>query len=99
MQNFHTETGRIGKRGSYTIPSAFRKRFGLDCGSLVIAEECENGILIRPAVITPVEIYSDETIAGFLLSNATDEEDYKDALTEASQLAKNPEITLYSNPA
>jgi bifunctional DNA-binding transcriptional regulator/antitoxin component of YhaV-PrlF toxin-antitoxin module len=35
-----------------------RRRFGIDEGSLVIAEERDDGILIRPPVAVPVEISS-----------------------------------------
>ena len=35
----YTETGKIGKRGVFTIPAHLRKRFGMTDGSLVIAEE------------------------------------------------------------
>ena len=72
MNRPHTETGKIGKRGVYTIPAILRKHFGLADGSLVIAEEREDGILLRPAVATAVELYSDQRTAEFLLSNATD---------------------------
>jgi AbrB family looped-hinge helix DNA binding protein len=99
MQSFNSETGRIGKRGNFTIPSAFRKRFGLIDGSLVIAEEHEDGILIRPAIATPVEVYSDDAIAGFLLANAVDEDDYDTALTEAQKLTGKADILKPFDPA
>ena len=35
----HSETGKVGKKGVFTIPAALRKRFGLHDGSLLIAEE------------------------------------------------------------
>jgi len=40
------------------IPAALRRRFGIEEGSLVVAEATEEGILIRPAVAMPVEIYT-----------------------------------------
>ncbi len=39
------ETSKIGKRGVVVIPAPLRRRFGLTEGSLVIAEEREDGIL------------------------------------------------------
>jgi AbrB family looped-hinge helix DNA binding protein len=45
-----SEPGRIGKRGTFVIPARLRRRFGLNEGSTVIAEETEDGILLRPAV-------------------------------------------------
>jgi len=69
-------TSRVGKRGTVVIPAALRRRFGIEEGSLVIAEDREEGILIRPAVAVPLESYTPERRAEFLLSNAVDEEDY-----------------------
>jgi AbrB family looped-hinge helix DNA binding protein len=62
-----TGSSRIGKRGTFVIPAALRRRFGLAEGSEVIAEETQEGILIRPAVTIALEIYSPERKAEFLL--------------------------------
>jgi AbrB family looped-hinge helix DNA binding protein len=59
MKQSHTETGKIGKKGVFTIPASLRKRFGLHDGSLVIAEERADGILLRPAMATVIEMYDD----------------------------------------
>jgi hypothetical protein len=48
----------------------------------MITEETAEGILIRPAVALPVEIYSPERRAEFLLSTATNEEEYQAARTD-----------------
>ena len=37
-------TSRVGKRGTVVIPAALRRRFGIEEGSLVIAEDREEGI-------------------------------------------------------
>jgi len=81
----------IGKRGTIVIPANLRRRFGFDEGSIVITEEKENGLLIRPAVVNPVEIYSPEKKAYFLLSNTTDKEDYLEACKEVKKLGINPD--------
>jgi len=75
-------TSRVGKRGAVVIPAALRRRFGIEEGSLVIAEGREEGILIRPAVAVPLESYTSERMAEFLLSNAVDDEDYTHAEEE-----------------
>lgn len=80
------ETSRVGKRGTVVIPAPLRQRFGIEEGSLVIAEERPEGILIRPAVALPVESYTPERRAEFLLSNAVDAEDYAAALREVRQM-------------
>ena len=67
-------------------------------GSLVIAEEREDGILIRPAVATPVEVYSSERIAEFLLSNSTDVEDYEKARREVVEMGLDPDSIVHRKP-
>jgi AbrB family looped-hinge helix DNA binding protein len=95
----HTETGTIGKKGVFTIPAAMRKRFGLQDGSLVIAEERDEGILLRPAVATAVEMYSDQRSAEFLLSNAVDAEDYAQAREDVQAMGIDPDTVLHRKPA
>lgn len=99
MKQSHTETGKIGKKGVFTIPSALRKRFGLHDGSLVIAEERADGILLRPAVATALEIYADERIAELLLSNAVDAKDYEEARDEVRALGVDPDAISHRKPA
>lgn len=94
-----SETSRVGKRGAVVIPAWFRKRFGIEDGSLVIAEEREDGILIRPAVAVPVEVYSPARRAEFLLSNAADAADYRRALDEVCELGLDPESIPHHKPA
>ncbi|MFB3789629.1 MAG: AbrB/MazE/SpoVT family DNA-binding domain-containing protein [bacterium] len=68
------------------IPAALRKRFGLREGSLVIAEEHEDGVLIR----TAIELYTPERKAEFLLSNAVDSEDYAKLLEQVQTMGLDP---------
>ena len=83
-------TSKVGKRGTVVIPAKLRRRFGIEEGSYVMAEEREDGILIRPAVVTPVEMYSPERVAEFLLSNSVDAEDYARNLEEVRRLGLDP---------
>jgi AbrB family looped-hinge helix DNA binding protein len=98
-RNPHSETGTIGKKGVFTIPAALRKRFGLQDGSLVIAEERDEGILLRPAVATAVEMYSDQRTAEFLLSNAVDPEDYARAREDVRAMGIDPDTVAHRKPA
>lgn len=84
------ESAKVGKRGAIVVPAKLRKRFGIQEGSLVTAEARDDGILIRPAVLVPVERYSPERKAEFLLSTATTEEDYRRALKEVKKLGIDP---------
>ncbi|HEY7837651.1 MAG TPA: AbrB/MazE/SpoVT family DNA-binding domain-containing protein [Terriglobales bacterium] len=85
------ETSRIGKRGTVVIPAKLRRRFGLEEGGLLVAEEREDGILLRPAVAMPVEIYTPERKAEFLLGNATSAADYQRAEAKVRELGLDPE--------
>ena len=89
---------RIGKRGTLVIPARLRKRFGMEEGSTVAVEEREDGILIRPATVMPIEIYSDERIAEFLLNNAVGAEDYARAVEEVRKLGLDPDKIDHFRP-
>jgi AbrB family looped-hinge helix DNA binding protein len=60
----------VGRRGTIVLPAKLRRRLGIEEGSIVVAEARADGILIRPAAVVPVEIYSPERRAEFLLNNA-----------------------------
>ncbi len=55
----------IGRRGAITLPSRLRKRFGLGQNDKLIVEETDQGLLLRPVVSMPIEVYSEERIAEF----------------------------------
>ena len=92
------EASKVGKRGTVVIPARLRKRFGLQEGSLLIAEESEGGILLRPAVALPVESYSPERVAEFLLTNAVDSEDYARAVERVREMGLDPETIPHLRP-
>lgn len=87
------QSARVGKRGAIVVPASLRKRFGIAEGSIVIAEEKDDGILSRPAIVVPVERYSSEREAEFLLSNAIDEADYREKLSESWVLTRTQLLT------
>ena len=99
MRSHYTETGKVGKKGVFTIPVALRRRFGFADGSLIVAEELDDGILLRPAVATPVEIYSDERTAEFLLSSAADVSDYQAARADVKAMGLDPDSIPHRKPA
>jgi AbrB family looped-hinge helix DNA binding protein len=84
------EVSRIGRRGTLVVPAALRRRFGLTEGTLVAAEERADGILLRPAVVVPIEAYSDRRRAEFLLNNAVDAADYQAAVTAVREMGLDP---------
>ena len=93
------ESAKVGKRGAIVVPARLRKRFGIEEGSMVTAEEKEDGILIRPAVLVPVERYSPERRAEFLLSTATTDADYRGARKAVRDLGLDPDSIPHERPA
>lgn len=53
----------VSARGQITLPAALRKRFGIESGDVIIIEEREGELVLRPAVVLEVEAYTDEQIA------------------------------------
>lgn len=80
------------------MPARLRRKFGIDEGALIIAEEREDGILIRPAIALPIEIYTPTRIAEFLLSNAVDAKDYRAARREVQKMGLDPDTIDHHRP-
>ena len=60
------ETVKLGKKGQVSIPKAILKRLGLEGdATLLIETTAEGAIMLRPAAVYPIEIYSDERIREF----------------------------------
>jgi AbrB family looped-hinge helix DNA binding protein len=95
---FAVRSARVGKRGAIVVPVELRKRFGIEEGSIVIAEEKEDGILIRSAMVVPVERYTPERKAEFLLSNAINGADYRKARKEVRKLGLDPDSIPHLRP-
>lgn len=96
--NVQQEVAKIGKRGTVVIPAELRRRYGLEEGSHVIIEESEDGLLIHSAVVMPIEIYTPQRKAEFLLSNAVDEADYQWARKEVQKIGLDPDDIPHGKP-
>ena len=92
------EAGKVGKRGTIVLPARMRRRYGIEEGTMVVAEESEYGILIRPAAVLPVEIYTPERKAEFLLTNAVNREDYRQAQAEVRRMGLDPSKIRHRRP-
>jgi AbrB family looped-hinge helix DNA binding protein len=57
------ESLTVSGRGQITLPANMRKRLGIEAGGVLIAEEREGDILLRPAAVLEIETYSDADIA------------------------------------
>ncbi len=92
------ETTKIGKRGTIVIPAGLRRKYGFEEGTLVVAEAQEQGVLLRPAVTLPLERYTPERKAEFLLNSAVTPEDYGWALKEVEKLGIDPKTIPHQKP-
>lgn len=72
----------VSNRGQLTLPANLRKRFGIRNGGAVILEDRDNEIVIKPAAVLEIEMYSDAQVA------AWDEEDQFTPNDRAAVLAK-----------
>jgi AbrB family looped-hinge helix DNA binding protein len=89
---------KVGRRGTVVLPAKLRRRLGIEEGSFVVAEEREDGILIRPAAVVPVEIYTPERRAEFLLNDALDAGDYRRARSEVKRMGLDPDHIKHHRP-
>jgi AbrB family looped-hinge helix DNA binding protein len=60
----------VTSRGVVTLPARLRQALGLKADDQLIAETTPEGLLLRPAVTLPVEMYSEERIREFDLAEA-----------------------------
>ena len=55
----------VTSRGVVTLPARLRAALGLKADDQLIAETTAEGLLLRPAVTLPVEMYSEKRIGEF----------------------------------
>lgn len=94
-----TASSKVGKRGTVVIPARLRRQYGMEEGSVVIAEPRKEGILLKPAAIQAIETYTPERRAEFLLSNAVNSKDYARACQEVRKLGLDPAKIKHRKPS
>ncbi len=92
------EASKLGRNGTLVIPAKLRRRYGLEEGGMVVFEESEDGIHIRPAVAMAVEVYSPRRRAEFLLNSAVNAADFKRVVGEVKKLGFDPEDIPHEKP-
>ena len=61
------EIVRLGKKGQLSLPKAVLKRSGLAGQELLLVDTAPDGsIVLKPAGVYPLELYSDRRVAEFL---------------------------------
>ncbi len=57
------ESVLVSSRGQITLPAVVRKRLGIKAGGVVLLEERNGEVVLRPAAVLEIENYSDQEIA------------------------------------
>jgi AbrB family looped-hinge helix DNA binding protein len=55
----------VSRRGVVTLPAKLRQALGLKAEDQLIAETTPEGLLLRPAVTLPLELYTEKRIREF----------------------------------
>ena len=58
-------TVTVTRRGVVTLPAKLRRALGIEADEQLIAETTPDGLLLRPSVTLPVEIYTESRIREF----------------------------------
>ncbi len=65
------------KKVRIALPQDLIEKYGLEVGGQIVVEESETGLILRPNVTFPVEIYSDERVREFQQQNEEELKDFK----------------------
>jgi AbrB family looped-hinge helix DNA binding protein len=77
-------TVTMNSRGVITLPAKLRRALGIGADDQLIAETTPDGLLLRPAVTLPVELYTEDRIREFEAS----ESELADVLAEEVGVAR-----------
>ena len=72
------EVIKLGKKGQVSIPKVILKDLGLEGETMLLVETtADGGILLRPAGVYPIEMYTDERIEEFKIGDRLSHEEAK----------------------
>lgn len=61
---------KLGKKGQVSLPAGVLRKLGLQGSSMLLVEATEDGtVVLRPAAVVPVELYSEARVREFELAN------------------------------
>ena len=92
-------TVNVDARGSVVIPAKIRKLLGIEDGALLLLETRNGEIILRPAMVVATSKYSAERRAEFILNNAVNEDDYRNARSKVTQMGLDPDAIPHDRPA
>jgi AbrB family looped-hinge helix DNA binding protein len=53
----------VSGRGQITLPASLRRRLGIKAGGVLVAEDREGELVLRPAAVVELDTYTDEEIS------------------------------------
>lgn len=61
---------KLGKKGQISLPAGVLRKLGLEGAATLIVEATDDGaVVLRPAAVYPIELYSDARVKGFEQAN------------------------------
>jgi len=74
------QTLLVSNRGQLTLPASLRKRFGIKDGGAIILEERDNELVLKPAMVLEVEMYTDAQVAAWDEADKIDDAERRNVL-------------------
>lgn len=65
----------VSSRGQLTLPAEIRKKYGIDEGSVLVAEDRGGEIVLKPTVVLEFDCYTDDQIAQWVSEDAITEKE------------------------
>jgi AbrB family looped-hinge helix DNA binding protein len=59
------QTLLVSNRGQLTLPASLRRRFGIKDGGAIILEERGSELVLKPAMVLEVEMYTDAQVSAW----------------------------------
>ncbi len=64
------DTVKLGKKGQLSLPASVLRKLGLQGAATLIVEATDDGaVILRPAAVYPIELYTDARIKEFEEAN------------------------------
>lgn len=62
---------KLGKKGQVSLPAGVLRKLGIEGAATLMVEATDDGaVILRPAAVYPVEVYSEARIKAFEAANA-----------------------------
>ena len=79
------DTVVVSSRGQITLPAALRKRLGIKGGDVVILEDRDNEVVLKPGIVLEIQQYSDKQISQWDIEDKLSDEERKQVFDALDQ--------------